>query len=81
MPNIASRVIAVVANTINTAVSGLSAEDRLEDDLGADSLTLVQVVMALENEFEVDIPDARFRLVDTLGEVISLVSDLASQDA
>lgn len=78
MSEIESRVAEVVARALNAAVSDMSPEARLEDDLGVDSLTLAQVAMALESEFGVDIPDAKFRLVDTLGEVIALVSDLLS---
>ena len=47
----------------------------LQDDLGADSLDCVEVCMAMEDEFEIEIPDDAAREVATVGDVIQVVRE------
>ena len=48
------------------------------DDLGADSLDIVELVMTMEEEFDLDIPDEDAEKIKTVGDVISYVSSKAS---
>ena len=51
-------------------MEALTDDAKLIEDLGADSLDLVELVMALEEEFEVAIPDADAERIKTVGDVI-----------
>jgi len=54
----------------------LVADARLKEDLGADSLTLVQITMALEEQFELSVPDEEWAKVSTVKEVFDAVADI-----
>lgn len=60
--------LGVAENTINTESSFL-------DDLGADSLDIVELIMALEEEFDIEIPDADAEKVSTVGDVVDYIKD------
>lgn len=57
MSTIESRVKQVVAEQLGLREDEVSLEAHFSDDLGADSLDVVELVMALEEEFEVEVPD------------------------
>lgn len=57
MSNIETRVKQVVAEQLGLKEDEISLEAHFSDDLGADSLDVVELVMALEEEFEVEVPD------------------------
>ena len=55
--------------------SGLTAETSFKEDLGADSLDLFEMVMALEEEFEVEIPTEDLENIKTIGDVESYLQN------
>ena len=57
MSDILERVCGVVGQKLNVKIEDISPSDSFTDDLGADSLDTVELVMALEEEFGVEIPD------------------------
>jgi acyl carrier protein len=57
----------------------LIPEARLIEDLGADSLTIVELTMRLEDELEISIPDEQSERVRTVSDVFETVSDLLQQ--
>lgn len=74
--DIAKRVRALLAEHLGVETSGVEDDaTSLEDDLGADSLDCVEVCMAMEDEFSVEIPDVEVREVETVGDVIRLVRE------
>jgi acyl carrier protein len=78
MNPIESEVIAIVAATLRVERSGITREAALEDDLGADSLDWVSLIMALEDRFAVDIPDedaAELRTVKQVTDYVTLALD------
>jgi acyl carrier protein len=78
MNPIESEVIAIVAATLRVERSGITRDASLEDDLGADSLDWVSLIMALEDRFAVDIPDedaAELRTVKQVTDYVSLALD------
>lgn len=78
MSPIESEVIAIVAATLRVERSGITRDASLEDDLGADSLDWVSLIMALEDRFGVDIPDedaAELRTVKQVTDYVALVLD------
>jgi acyl carrier protein len=78
MNPIESEVIAIVAATLRVERSGITRDASLVDDLGADSLDWVSLIMALEDRFAVDIPDedaAELRTVKQVTDYVALALD------
>jgi len=77
--SIAQRVKEIISKNleidIDKAVDGAS----LQDDLGADSLDAVEVIMALEDEFGIDIPDDAAEKLKLVGDVVQYVQDHQSK--
>lgn len=65
----------IVAEQLNVEEESITAESSLKDDLGADSLDLFEVVMALEEEFEIEIPTEDLANVNTVEDVIAYLKD------
>ncbi len=68
------RVRKVLAEQLARDVDEVTMEARFEEDLDADSLDLVEAVLALEEELSVDIPEDEMQGVKTVGEAVDLVS-------
>ena len=58
--------------------SGLTKESKFVDDLGADSLDVVELVMALEEKFEIEIPDEDAENIATVGDVVAYIEKIKS---
>ena len=56
--------------------SGVELNDELQDDLGLDSLDQVELVMGLEEFFDIEVPDARAESARTVKDVVELVADI-----
>ena len=69
-------VIEILARELGVPEARLTDDAKLQEDLGADSLTFVEVIMALEDRFNVTIPDERSERVETVGEVFELLAEL-----
>ncbi len=61
-------IVKIIAEQFNISESEISADTSLLDDLGADSLELVDLVMALEEEFEIEIPEEDIEYIKTVGD-------------
>lgn len=61
----------IAADSLGADVSTMTAETSFQEDLGADSLDLFEMVMALEEEFEVEIPTEDLENIKTIGDVES----------
>ena len=59
----------ITAYSLGADVNTLTAETSFKEDLGADSLDLFEMVMALEEEFEVEIPTEDLENIKTIGDV------------
>ena len=69
------RIKEIVADALGTEVSTLTAETSFKEDLGADSLDLFELVMALEEEYGVEIPSADLENLTTVGAVMEYLKD------
>jgi len=69
------RIIKVICEQLDVEESKVTAEASFIDDLGADSLDTVELVMAFEEEFDIEIPDDMAEQIKTVNDVISLVKD------
>ena len=74
MENIEQRVRKIVAEQLGVNDSDMKNESSFVDDLGADSLDTVELVMALEEEFECEIPDEEAEKITTVQQAIDYVS-------
>ena len=70
MSDIEQRVTKIVAEQLGVAEADIKNESSFVDDLGADSLDTVELVMALEDEFEIEIPDEQAEKITTVQQAI-----------
>ena len=73
MENIEQRVKKIVAEQLGANEADIKNESNFVDDLGADSLDTVELVMALEEEFECEIPDEDAEKITTVQQAIDYV--------
>ncbi len=74
MENIEQRVKKIVAEQLGVNEADVKNESSFVDDLGADSLDTVELVMALEEEFECEIPDEEAEKITTVNQAVSYIS-------
>ena len=70
---LAERVMAIVSEQLGVEKESLVPEANLLDDLGADSLDVVELVMAIEEEFAIEVPDEDAENIRTLGDITSYI--------
>ena len=70
MSEIEGRVIDIVAEELSVEKDKIRRETTFIQDLGADSLDIVELIMALEEEFDISIPDDEAEKITTVGEAI-----------
>lgn len=73
MTDILPRVKAIVAENLGVAVEKVQDDSSFVDDLGADSLDTVELVMALEEEFGIEIPDAAAEQIKTVKSAVEFI--------
>ena len=73
MSNIEQRVKKIVAEQLGVNESEIKIESSFVNDLGADSLDTVELVMALEEEFECEIPDDAAEHIQTVGDAVKFI--------
>jgi len=69
-------VLEILVEQLGVEESQLTPEARLEEDLGADSLEIVEIIMALEEQFQISIPDEASEKVSTVQDVFNAISDV-----
>ncbi|MCD8220819.1 MAG: acyl carrier protein [Clostridiales bacterium] len=65
----------LIADQLGVDAEEITAESSFKDDLGADSLDLFELVMALEDEYSVEIPSEELQNMATVGDVIKYLQD------
>lgn len=63
----------LLASQLNIAKDKIKAESKLIEDLGADSLDMVEMLMTLEEEFGISIPDEDAMNLKTVGDIVSYI--------
>jgi acyl carrier protein len=72
--NIEERVHNIVCEQLGTTRDKISAETSFINDLGADSLDTVELVMEFEDEFEINIPDEDAEKIQTVGDAVTYIT-------
>jgi len=75
MSDIASRVKAIIADKLKVDESEVTPEASFTNDLGADSLDTVELIMEFEKEFNIGIPDDQAENISTVGEAIKYIEE------
>ena len=65
----------IIVEQLQVAETSVTEDASFIDDLGADSLDLVELIMALEEEFGIEIPDGDAEKVVTVGDVVSYIKE------
>lgn len=65
----------ILADQFNVEEETITAETNIQEDLGADSLDVVDVIMSLEDEFEFEVPDHEIENIKTVGALVQFVED------
>ncbi len=71
-------VKAVVVEQLNVKEDEVKEESKFVEDLGADSLDVVELVMALEEKFDIEIPDADAEKIATVGDALKYIQEHSS---
>ncbi len=75
MSDIAKRVKEIVAEQLGVEETLVLPESSFMDDLGADSLDTVELVMALEEEFDIEIPDEDAEKIQSVNDAIEYITE------
>ncbi len=73
-PSVEDRVKRIVCNQMGTTPDKITLETSFINDLGADSLDTVELVMEFEDEFEISIPDEDAETIQTVGAAVTYIS-------
>ena len=74
MATVDERVKKIIAEQLGVEAEEVTPEASFVEDLGADSLDTVELVMALEEEFSIEIPDDAAEHIQTVGDAVSFIS-------
>lgn len=69
------KVKRIIVDQLNVSEDSVTKESSFIDDLGADSLDVVELIMALEEEFDMEIPDADAEKILTVNNVVEYIRD------
>ncbi|MDA7803723.1 acyl carrier protein [Crocinitomix sp.] len=73
MSDVKSKVMSIIVDKLGVAEDEVNAEASFTNDLGADSLDTVELIMEFEKEFNIAIPDDQAEKIQTVGDAISYI--------
>ena len=77
MSNVAEKVRSIIVEQLGVEADEVTPEASFTEDLGADSLDIVELVMAFEEEFGVEIPDDAAEKINTVGDANKFIEENA----
>ena len=69
------KVKMILANQFDVEEDTITPETNIQEDLGADSLDVVDMLMSLEDEFDVEIPDEKIETTRTVSDVVTYIEE------
>ena len=79
MSEIAERVKAIIVDKLGVSESEVTPEATFAQDLGADSLDTVELIMEFEKEFDIIIPDDKAEKISTVGDAIAYIENAKAE--
>ena len=73
--DIFEKVKTLVAEQLDAEADTITESTSITDDLGADSLDVVDLVMAIEDEFSIEIPEDQVENIKTIGDIVKYIED------
>ena len=77
--NVQERVKNIIVEQLGVEADQVKPEAQFVNDLGADSLDTVELIMALEEEFDIEIPDDKAEKIKTVGEAVAYFQENAKK--
>ena len=74
------KVREMLANQLNIEVDKIDEKSRVIEDLGADSLDMIEMLMALEEEFGITFPDEKADSLKTVGDIVKYIDSVKKED-
>lgn len=65
----------ILSEQLDADADSITLETDIQDDLGADSLDVVEMLMSIEDEFEIEIPDEKIESLKTVGQVVEYIQE------
>jgi acyl carrier protein len=78
MSDVKSKVVSIIVDKLGVEESEVTNEASFTNDLGADSLDTVELIMEFEKEFNIAIPDDQAENIQTVGDAISYIEENAN---
>ena len=75
MSDVKSKVISIIVDKLGVGEGEVASESSFTNDLGADSLDTVELIMEFEKEFNIAIPDEQAENIQTVGEAIKYIEE------
>lgn len=72
---VADKVIELISKQLNKSADEVSVDKEIVKDLGADSLDVVEMLMSLEEEFSISVPEEDAVNIKTVGDIIKLIEE------
>ncbi len=69
------KVKEIIVEQLDVDADKVTTDANIQDDLGADSLDVVDLVMSLEEEFDIEIPDEAVESIKTVGDIVKYIED------
>ncbi len=73
------KVRQLVCDQLGKSIDKVTADSKIVDDLGADSLDVVEMLMALEDEYGISLPDEVARKLQTVGDIANYIDEHSSK--
>ncbi|MCD1147070.1 acyl carrier protein [Peptoniphilus sp. KCTC 25270] len=70
------KILEMIAEQFNVSIENLNGDTNFVDDLNADSIELVEMVMSLEEEFDIQLEDEELAEIKTIGDVLELIENI-----
>ncbi|NLK97063.1 acyl carrier protein [Defluviitalea saccharophila] len=77
---ILKKVKEIIAEQLNIQESEITEETSFQDDLGADSLDIFQIIMALEEEFDMEISNEDAEKISTVGDAVEYIKNAVASE-
>lgn len=69
------KVTAILADQFDAEEDSITPETSIVDDLGADSLDVVDLLMTIEDQFEIEVPDSEVENIKTVGDLVNYIEE------